>query len=388
MRFALKRGSLPRLTTALLGALALVAVANEVDAQEGDLKIGFTAALSGDFAAFGENMQRGMELAIEEINAKGGVDGMKLSATAADDRGEAKEGVLIAQRFCSDASIDVVMGYSFSSIALAAVPIFDDCGLSVLASAVTSPDLSGSSKYFRRNVLTDAIQGAMAGRYATDLLAAKRIALIHQQDDYGIGVTDAFETAAKEGGADIVGREAYVLGTKDFKTQVTTIKAQAPDLLWIGGFYTEAAKIARQARQLGLNVPMIGTDGSLNPELINLGGDSVDGMILYGMFDPTVDKPEVAEFVQRYETKFGSPPNAWAALAYDATYTVAEAARIAKGEGGTVARDGLNEAFGKIDGLPGVTGPTTFDGQGNRKGALLFLEVKGGKFVLAGKQPS
>lgn len=372
----------------LLPALAMaaaIAAPHAALAQE-EVKIGFTAALSGDFAAYGENMQRGLELAIDHVNAQSAENGVALRLEPADDRGLPAEGVLIAQRFCSDDSIDIVMGYSFSSVALAAIPIIDDCGLPVLASAVTSPDLSGASAYFHRNVLTDAVQGTLAGRYAVEALGAKRIAAIHQQDDYGIGATNAFIAAAEQAGAEVVLKEAYVLGTKDFRTQVTSIKAAAPDLLWIGGFYTEAAKIAQQARRIGLDVQIMGSDGLLNPELVELGRDAVEGLVLYGMFDPTIDKAEVKTFVDTYQEKYGEAPNAWAALAYDAGRVVAESARLAIAETGGVDRVSLQAALGQIQAYPGVTGPTTFEESGDRKGTVVYLQVRDGIFQLAPKQ--
>ncbi|HVW57493.1 MAG TPA: ABC transporter substrate-binding protein, partial [Rhizobiaceae bacterium] len=144
---------------ALAASLTLAAGAGQAE----EIKIGFTAALSGDFAAFGLNMRKGLDLAFDDINKHGDVT---YSILAMDDRGDPKEGVLIAQNLCDNPDIDIVMGYSFSSVALAAVPIIDKCKLPVLASAVGSPELSGASPYFRRNLLTDATQGALMGEYA------------------------------------------------------------------------------------------------------------------------------------------------------------------------------------------------------------------------------
>ncbi len=343
------------------------------------ITIGFTAALSGDFAAFGLNMRKGADLAFKQINAAGG---NQFEVVSADDRGEAREGVLIAQKFCSDENVDVVMGYSFSSIALAAVPVYDGCGLPVIASAVTSPDLSGASKFFRRNILTDAVQGTMMGEFASKTLNLKNVYLIHQQDDYGIGVANAFSKAYEAAGGKLAGTEAYVLGTKDFKTQLAKMKAASPDAIFIGGFYTEAAKIAEQGKALGLNVQFLGTDGALNPELISLGQDAVEGMIVYGMFDPSLATPETAPFINGYKEAYGEAPNAFAALGYDAAMAVAEATKIA-GQSGGVTRASLNDAFGKIKDMPGVTGPTTFSENGDRSGALYFLKVQDGQFTLA-----
>lgn len=358
---------------ALAASLTLAAGAGQAE----EIKIGFTAALSGDFAAFGLNMRKGLDLAFDDINKHGDVT---YSILAMDDRGDPKEGVLIAQNLCDNPDIDIVMGYSFSSVALAAVPIIDKCKLPVLASAVGSPELSGASPYFRRNLLTDATQGALMGEYAAKTAGYKKIYVIHQQDDYGLGIAEAFTKAAEAAGASVIGTDSYLLGTKDFKTQIAKIRQSAPDAVFIGGFYTEAAKIASQGRGMGLKAALLGTDGSLNPELIQLAGNAVEGMVLYGMYDTSLKSPATDKFLEAYRAKFGHDPNAWAALAYDAAYTLDDAVKIAKAKG-KVDRETLNSAFAEIKGLDGVTGPTSFDKGGDRKGSIYFLKISGGKFV-------
>ncbi|MCC5982755.1 MAG: ABC transporter substrate-binding protein [Rhodobacteraceae bacterium] len=362
-----------------LAVVAATLVCMQPAAAQDSHSIGFTAALSGDFAAFGVNMRRGVELAMEEIAASGGPS---FNLVIADDRGEAREGVLIAQRFCSDSSVAAVLGYSFSSIALAAVPIYDQCGLPVVGSAVTSPDLSGASPWFRRNILTDAVQGAMMGEYAATELGLSTVYVIHQQDDYGIGVANAFSAAATAAGMEVIDTATYLLGARDFRTQMTRARAARPDAIFIGGFYSEASKIAEQARDLGISAQILGTDGSLNPELITLGGPAVEGMIVYGMFDPSVATPPPANIIHANRARVGGYPHAVSARGYDAMMVTAEAIRMAE-EGGDFTRAALNDAFGAIDAFPGVTGPTTFDAQGDRDGALYFLRVEDGTFTLA-----
>jgi branched-chain amino acid transport system substrate-binding protein len=366
----------------VLLALSLPAFPVSLMAQD-KFVVGFTTTLSGDNAVTGQSQQKGLLLAQEEINKAGGINGAPIEIKVADDHFEIKEGPLIAQRFCSDDSVKVVMGYSFSSIALAAVPIFDRCKLPVLASGTSSPKLSGSSKFFRRNVMNDAIQGALFGRYVVEVLGKKRIALIHQQDDYGVGLTDAFEKAAKDAGAEIVIREKYVLGTKDFHTQLTNIKATNPDAMFIGGFYAEIAKIAQQAKEVGAQFQLTTADSCTIPDVWSLGGASLNGTYCYAPFDPTKDESEKAKaFVAAFNAKFGEPPDAWAALVYDAMYTVAEAARIA----GKNDRQAINEAFSRIKDFPGVSGPTTFDEKGDRVHKLFFYIMQDGKLTLAPKQ--
>lgn len=385
----IRRGNrAPAIALALTAALVLGACAgpgaggNQGGSAPEVFKVGFTGTLSGEFASYAVEMRQGVELAVEEINAQGGMGGAPVEIVVADDRGEPSQGPVVAQRFCDDEGIKVVLGYSFSSVALAAVPVYDRCGLPVVGSAVTSPDLSGSSPYFFRNVLTDAVQGAQMGRYAVEVLGFRRIATLHQVDDYGNGVNAAFESAVREAGGEIVSSDGYQLGTKDFRGQLTRIGSADPDAIFVGGFYPEAAKIAEQARDLGLEQPILGTDGSLSPDLIELGGESVEGMILYGLFHPSLETPEVQRFVSAFEERFGQEPSSWSALAYDAVHAVEAAIELA---GGT-SREDVRKGLAGIEDVPGVTGPTSFNEQGDRITNVLFLVVRDGAFVPADEQ--
>ncbi len=348
----------------------------------GDIGLGYTAALSGPYASYGTEMLDGVKLAIKQINADGGVDGrsLKLNATE-DDLAKPANGPVIAQKLCDDSNVNAVFGYSISSVALAAVPIYDQCGLPVVASAVTSPELSGSSPLFFRTVLSDKFQGREMGKYAVETLGYQNIAVLNQKDDYGIGTSDGFIAGAEEAGGTITSRDEYQLGTTSFDNQLTKIKGDDPDAIYIGGFYTEAAKIAQQARALGLEQPLLGTDGSLSPDLIKLGGSDVEGMYVYGVFSPESDDPAVQDFVKSFEQEFGKEPTSWTALAYDAVYAVKEAIDAS----GDASREGIAEGLREVS-FDGVTGPTKFDENGDRQGRVIFLQVENGKFALAKEQ--
>jgi len=347
----------------------------------GDIGLGYTATLSGQFASYGTEMQEGVDLAVKEINAEGGVNGQKFKVTSEDDLGKPGNGPVIAQKFCDDSEISAVLGYSFSSVALAAVPIYDQCGLPVVASAVTSPELSGSSPYFFRNILSDKYQGREMGLYAVNTLGLKRIAVLNQKDDYGIGTADGFIAGVEEAGGEILSRDEYQLGTTSFDNQLTKIKGEDPDAIYIGGFYSEAAKIAQQARAQGMEQPLLGTDGSFSPDLLELGGEDVEGMYVYGVFSSDSDDPKAKEFVERFKDEYGKEPASWAALAYDAVYTV----KAAIEKSGDSSREGITEGLKDLS-YEGVTGPTSFDENGDRQGRVLFIQVKNGEFVLADKQ--
>ncbi len=339
-----------------------------------DYKVGLTATYSGDFAAYGQSLRNGAELAFK-MKAQPDVN---ISLDIVDDRGSPQEGVLVAQRFCADPSVVAVLGYTFSSVALAAVPILDECRLPVVASAVTSPDLSGASAYFHRNVMTDAEQGSRMGSFAAEKLKAKNIYVLYQQDDYGSGVSDAFSKAAEDGGAKIVGGDAYHLGENNFRMILTKVKAAGPDVVFIGGFYAEAAKILDQAKQMGLEAQFIGTDGSLNPQLVALSKGAAEGMVVYGMFDPSIGNEESASFVAAYREAYKAEPDVWAALGYDAASllvsTIAEQKKFAD-----VDREDLNAAL-SVAKYQGVTGSIEFNEKGDRQGQLFFFRVKDGVF--------
>jgi branched-chain amino acid transport system substrate-binding protein len=374
-----------------LAALALAvggcgSASNDSSAAGGGdtVVLGYTATLSGDFASYGLEMRQGVDLAVAQLNANGGIDGKQVTVRSEDDAGKPSNGPVVAQKLCDDDSVSAVLGYSFSSVALAAVPVYTQCTLPVVASAVTSPELSGSGPTFFRNVLTDAYQGKAMGEYAVGKLGLKRIAVLNQKDDYGVGTSDAFIKAAQAAGAEIVSRDAYQLGTTDYHTQLSKVKRVDPDAIYIGGFYAEAAKIALQARSLGLDQPLLGTDGSLSPDLLKLGKDAVDGMVLYGVFSPDVENAydEGKEFVTDFKARYDQEPTSWAALAYDAVNLVAAAAE----KGGGTSRAQIQDGLEALKAEPGVTGPTTFTSEGDRVGRVLFLEVADGRFVLADQQ--
>ncbi|WP_368498120.1 ABC transporter substrate-binding protein [Herbiconiux sp. A18JL235] len=346
------------------------------DSGSGGIALGYTATLTGDFASYGLEMREGVDLAVEQLNEAGGIDGKDVSIVSADDEGSPANGPVVAQQFCDDSSIAAVLGYSFSSVALAALPVYDQCGLPVVASAVTSPELSGASDVFFRDVFTDAYQGAEMGTHVHES-GIEKIAVLYQQDDYGQGVADSFSTAFEEAGGTVTSSQAYQLGAVDFATAINTALADSPDGIFIGGFYTEAAAIAQQLRTSGSELPIFGTDGAVSPDLTALGGDAVEGMTVYSAFTAAAGTPASADFVEAFTEKYGKAPSSWAALAYDATNVVAEAITDA----GSTDRAAVAEALAATAGFEGVTGDISFDDGGDRLGELIFLKVEDGAFV-------
>lgn len=352
-------------------------------AQKGKVTLAFTGTLSGSFASYAIEMRQGFNLAIKQLNQQGGLDGRKIVAIYRDDQGSAQNGPVIANEFCGNRSVRAVVGYSFSNIAVAAAPVYGRCGLPTVGAAVTSPLLSGISPYFFRTSATDASQGTQMANYLVKHLKVHRIAVLYQESDYGIGGDKSFVKTARADGANILYNQGYKTGAVDYSTQLTTIKALRPQLIYDDGFYNEMAKIAQQARGLGIKAQLAGTDGSLSPTLVKLGGSSVNGMLLYGLFNPSTPGTAVAKkFVVAFKKVYHQPPSSWAGLAYDAVFAIDHAAKIGGGDGRKQIEKGLRKVH-----FTGVTGPVSFDRQGNRKAKILVLRVKGGRFSLVTSNP-
>ena len=366
----------PSFIAASIAALAASSAMAQTTAE-----IAFIGTLTGDFASYGVSGKQGFDLAVEQFNAKGGP---QIKTSSVDDRGNPSEGVLASNRFCSNTATAGVVGFSFSSVALAAMPILDKCGLPVIATASTSPQLSGISPFFRRVALTDAIQGKVMAEQVAKKMGIKNVYVLYQQDDYGIGVKDAFKEAYEAAGGKVVGIDPYMLGTKDFRTMLTKIKSKKPEAIFISGFYTEAAAIVSQAKAMRINSKMLGSDGSLSQRLIELSGAALEGMTLYGTFDAgasAASSPVAENFVKSFEAKYKVTPDSWAALGYDAGLAMAAAVTASKAPS-PMTRAALHESLSKMPAVDGATGKVEFSKTGDRAASVMFFTVKNGKFSL------
>ncbi|UOQ56718.1 branched-chain amino acid ABC transporter substrate-binding protein [Leucobacter allii] len=364
--------------SALLALSACSSSGGEGDGGAGSIPLGYTATLSGDFASYGLEMREGIDLAIEEINADGGVLDRELTIESIDDEGKPANGPVVAQELCDNAEIPAVLGFSFSSVALSGLPIYTQCGLPIVASAVTSPELSGASEIFFRTVFTDAYQGAEAAKFFSEHRDVSKIAVLYQQDDYGKGVADAFSEAFTEAGGEVTSSQAYQLGTVNFGSTVESALQSGAEAVFIAGFYTEASKIVTQVRASGSEVPIFVSDGANSPLFTELAGGDAEGVELYAAFSASDTRPEAKAFVDAFTAKYDKEPSNWAALAYDATHVVADAIESA----GSTDRAAVAEAIRGTDGFAGATGTIAFDDDGNRVGELTFQRVEDGKFVV------
>jgi len=378
---------------ALALALALVTVAGcGSDSGSGGnsgsaaapFKIGVAGPMTGQYATYGESHKAGAEIAMAELNASGGVNGGQVSIAIGDDLGDPKEAVLVAQKYIDDTDVVVVDGHQFSGATIAAGGKYESAGLPMISPSATSPDISTLGAYIWRICMTDAVQGLGLANYSVNTLGKQKIAIMYDNSDYGRGLADAYESGVKAAGGTVVGKEQYAAGDTDFKAQLTKLKAASPELLFLSGYYPEGSKIAQQARELGMDVQLLGSDGYASDELPKLGGAAVEGMLVSTFFDYTKNDPAVQKFVAAYKAKYkGANPDWFVANSYDVIMLAAQAAKNA----GKNDRTAINDALGKIGTYQGVSGAITFDKNGDVIKPLSIVVVKNGQLATAPQQP-
>lgn len=349
----------------------------------GTITLGLNTSLTGGTATFGKNTQNGIEMAIAEANAKGGVLGKKVVLQTEDNASRADESVTAVQKLISSDNVLVVLGDVASSNSLAAAPICQKSKVPMVSPTSTNPKVTQVGDYIFRTCFIDPFQGTVCARFARDNLKAKTVAvLVDNKSDYSQGLAKYFvEEFSKTG--KIVSTSYYTAGDADFRAQLTNIKAKNPDLIFLPGYYTEVGAIASQARQLGMKQPFLGGDGWDSPKLTEIGKDAVQGAYFSTHYSPESDDPRVQKFGADYKKMFnGQTPDAMSAVAYDATNIVFAAIEKANAtEPNEADRAKIRDALAATKNFPGVTGDITIDKDRNAVKPLVILQVKGNKFA-------
>ena len=279
-----------------------------------DIAIGEYASLTGGNATFGMSSHAGTALAIDEVNAKGGVlNGVKLKLLTEDDQSKAGEPANIVKKFISNDKVAAVLGEVASSKSLEAAPICQTAGIPMISPASTNPKVTQIGDHIFRVCFLDEFQGKCIARFAANTLKAKKAGvLIDVKQDYSTGLAGFIKDNFTQAGGTIVAEKSYSSGDKDFKAQLTSIKAANPDVIFVPGYYTEVSEIARQARQLGIKAPLMGGDGWDSDRLVANGGTALEGDYFTDHFTSEDTAPMVQDFVKKYQAKYGKVhPTPW-----------------------------------------------------------------------------
>ena len=343
----------------------------------GPIPIGHVASLTGDTATFGQSTDRGMRMAIEEINANGGALGRPLELLSEDDRSITEEARTAALKLLQRDQVVALLGEIASSRSLAAAPEAQRAQVPMISPGSTNPKVTEVGDYIFRACFIDPFQGTVMARFATEELKARKVAILFDfKQDYSVGLADFFRKTFTQLGGEIVADERYTSGDIEFRAQLTTIRAAKPDAIFVPGYYTELGLIAKQARELGIDVPLLGGDGWDSEKTLEIGGAAVEGYYFSSHYAADSDSPKVQAFVRRYKEKYAQTPDAMAALGYDTVGILADALDRAGDTSGAKLRD----AIAATQGYEGVTGRISIDPARNARKDAVVLKIEGGKF--------
>ncbi len=342
------------------------------------IKVGEFASLTGKEASFGQFSHNGTLLAIEELNARGGVLGKQLQLIYEDDQSKAGQAATVVRKLISSDKVVAVLGEIASSRSLEAAPVCQTNHIPMISPGSTNPQVTEKGDYIFRACFTDSFQGKLLADFAANTLKIKTVALLTDaKSDYSAGLSKNFKERAAANGIQVLVERDYSGGDKDFHAQLTTLKAAKPDAIFVPGYYTDVGLILRQARQVGIKVPLFGGDGWGAPALAQIAGSAMAGTYFSTHFSADEQRPEVQDFVKKYQAKYGVTPDAMAALGYDSALILADAIKRA----GTTDSAKLRDAIAATKNLPCVTGSVSLDEHRNAHKAAVILKAAGNQFV-------
>lgn len=354
----------------------LLGLATQTPAQE-LIKVGEYASLTGGSASFGQSSHKGTALAIEEINAAGGVLGKKLQLITEDDQSLAGQPATVVQKLIAQDHVVAILGEVASSKSREAAPICQQNRIPMISPASTNPKVTEVGDYIFRVCFIDPFQGTVMAKFALSRGWKKVALLTDVKQDYSVGLAEFFVKYFKEHGGEIVREQKYSSGDKDFKPQLTSLKAAQPDAVFVPGYYAEVALIGKQARLLGLKVPLLGGDGWIGDSLLKVAGSSLDGSFISSHFFAEDQNPVVQGFVKKFRAKYNTEtPDDMAALGYDSAMILAEAMKRA----GTTESQKLRDAIAATKDHHGITGHITLDENRNAAKPAVILTIANGAF--------
>jgi branched-chain amino acid transport system substrate-binding protein len=338
------------------------------------IRIGAAGPMTGDQSKMGVDLRNSAELAVAEWNEKGGVLGKKIVLLSADDQADPKQAVSVANKLINQKAVAIV-GHWNSSCSIPASKYYHDANIVMISPATTNPRLTlqGYKNVFRV-CGTDDQQGKVAAEFVLKTIHPKKIAIIHDKTAYGQGLADYFKSAVGDR-VQVVYYGGIIQRDPDYKAVLTTIKQSNPDLYFFGGIYPEAGRLVRQAKEIGMNIPMMTGDGVFDPTFINIAGKSAEGTYVTFGAEPA-GLPSAKSFVNKYKSKYGEP-GPYSIYAYDATNIILSAIATTKTTDGTKVADYISRTV-----FHGAFGDISFDQNGDvTKAPYVIWQVKGGKFM-------
>lgn len=346
--------------------------------KEDVTKIGALLSETGSGAPYGKDNRRGVELAAEELNAHGGVDGKRVEVIFEDDQTQAKLSSAAMTKLITQDKVKVVIGSTVSSCTLADAPIANREKVVLISPGASSPKISDAGDFVFRNWISDALEGSRMAEYMYTQDRFKKIAILYINNEYGVGLRNVVEEKFVKLGGNVALVESFEQDATDFRTQLAKVKTAKTDALYLAGYYQEMANLLNQAKAIGLNIPIRSCVTFEDPELLKIAGKNAEGVVYSSpYFDLQDTSRTFVAFLEKFRARFETDPGSFAAHGYDAMMIVANVIR-STGTGGEAIRDGLY----RIKDYPGVSGVTTFDSSGDVSKPIAIKSVRDGKFIV------
>lgn len=340
----------------LVLALALIIGSVGVVSAVDKIRIGLMAPLTGFAAADGLSVLQSVQLAVDQVNAKGGVLGKQVELFYVDDAANAKEAVGLARKLVQMDKVVAVVGGSYSMPTRAVAPLFQEFEIPLVAGYAVHPDITVAGDFCFRNGFLGTVEGRAAGVVAVDMLKAKTVGMLTMDNDFGRTMAEGFEQYVVSKGAKVVYSQVYPLGEKDFMPYLTAIKEADPDVVLASGYYAEAAGIVKQAYELKLRTQILGEEGYDSPKFVELAGEeAANGTIIVTNLDRDDERPVVQAFIKEYRERYGMEPDMVGASNYDAFMIITDAIERA----GTTDAHKVKDAIAALKDFDGVTGVIT-----------------------------
>jgi branched-chain amino acid transport system substrate-binding protein len=382
----MNRRSLVGLFVALGLALAAPACKKKADPAGGsaegskadlsEIVIGHYASMTGNTAHFGQDTDKAARLAVEQLNAAGGVVGRKLKLVTLDTRGDGAEAANAVTRLIDVEKATAILGEVASSLSLQGGPIAQRRKIPMVSPSSTNPKVTQIGDYIFRVCYIDPFQGKVMATFTRQTLKLDKVAILKDvKNDYSIGLAEAFQKSFVASGGTIAVEQSYSAGDTDFSAQVTAIKNSGAQAIWVPGYYAEVGAIARTAARLGVKLPLLGGDGWDAPELFQIGGDALNGSYFSNHFAPDQASPMAQKFVADFKAKYGQEPTGLGALGYDGIMVIADAIKRA----GKAEPTAIRDALALTKGLETVTGTISMDKDRNPEKSVVVLKIEGGK---------
>ena len=376
-----------RLACAVLGATLLGSVFAGCGSKEsGDtIKVGANFELTGNVANYGNATIEGLQLAIEEANEAGGINGKKIELVSVDDKSEAAESINAATKLISDDDVKIIVGPATTGLVLAETQTATDAKVPIIAPCATSPEATvenGKVKpYVFRSCFIDPQQGEVMATFAAkDLKAKTAVIYVDNSSDYSKSLAKVFREKFEAAGGKVVMEEAFLQKDQDFKATLTKLKTANADVMFVPAYYEEVGKIVKQAREMGINSAILGTDGWDDTKVVDIAGADALNNTFFSTHYSEKDT-EVQGFIEAYKKKYNRAPNVFAALGYDAGKMLVDALKRA-GSGDT---EKIREALEATKDLKVGTGTISMDKNHNPIKTAVILEMKNGEKELKAK---